>query len=460
VGDFLRAAREAKKREEPEPDERLYGQHEDVVTITSVHSAKGLQWPIVFWADLARGPRNTGGDVLIGRETIAVKDPDAKAQGEAWDALIELERREAAAEAKRLWYVAATRAQDRLILSGFTDAKASAKETMASGALGAVLGLAGVAGGTVVYTDASGRQFSALVHQVAMGDEEPVATEEVFAPEPVPSPRAALTVRAGRSRHSATELMTQARCARRHWFKYVVGVREPAVARDGPEWGGAIARGLVVHDVLEHIREEAELAELLEAAIGRWDPASPAPEAEPGRKYRDDLAREIAAVRTHPGYRALDEAPGRRRELEFMHLVTADGVLQGKIDLAAPAGDGLAALDVKTGGGDPAALRRKAEGYALQRAVYIGALEALADRPVTSFAFQFASDGVQVGGEVTDDMRRTAAEQVAAALSAMGTDAPALTSFPVECRFCGYRRVRWCEGVAAVPLAGADRFSA
>ncbi|HEX3274592.1 MAG TPA: hypothetical protein VHR43_07025, partial [Gemmatimonadales bacterium] len=101
-----------------------------------------------------------------------------------------------------------------------------------------------------------------------------------------------------------------------------------------------------------------------------------------------------------------------------------------------------------------------AEGYALQRAVYIGALEALSGRPVTSFAFQFASDGVQVGGEVTDEMRRTAAEQVAAALSAMGTDAPALTSFPVECRFCGYRRVRWCEGVAAAPLAGADRSSA
>ena len=57
VGDFLRACREAKKREEPEADERLYGQHENVVTITSVHSAKGLQWPIVFWADLAREPR-------------------------------------------------------------------------------------------------------------------------------------------------------------------------------------------------------------------------------------------------------------------------------------------------------------------------------------------------------------------------------------------------------------------
>ena len=38
-------------------DERLYGQHENVVTITSVHSAKGLEWPIVFWADLAREPR-------------------------------------------------------------------------------------------------------------------------------------------------------------------------------------------------------------------------------------------------------------------------------------------------------------------------------------------------------------------------------------------------------------------
>ena len=85
VGDFLRATREAKQREDPESDERLYGKHEDVVTITSVHSAKGLEWPIVFWADIARLPRLLDNQpILIGREMLALKDPDTEEKPPAW----------------------------------------------------------------------------------------------------------------------------------------------------------------------------------------------------------------------------------------------------------------------------------------------------------------------------------------------------------------------------------------
>jgi hypothetical protein len=131
-----------------------------------------------------------------------------------------------------------------------------------------------------------------------------------------------------------------------------------------------------------------------------------------------------------------------------VHLASADGFLQGKIDLAAPDDGGVAALDVKTGGGDADPLRRKAEGYALQRSVYVGALEAAGGLPVTRFAFHFASSGAQVGGAVTAEMRLAAAEDVLRTLTAMENEAPALTQRPAECRFCGFRKVKWCEGVA------------
>jgi ATP-dependent helicase/nuclease subunit A len=445
VGDFLRAVRESRKREDQEADERLFGQHEDVVTITSVHSAKGLEWPVVFWADLAREPHKVGnGPILVGREMVALKDPDEKDQGPEWTALLEQEKAEAKAEAKRLWYVAATRARDRLILSGFSDAKPAAG--CAALELGSALGLER-AGEVLAYADRRGNRFEALVRVIPADAPVPEPVEEVFAPAEIPASGTPLRVAAGRPRHSATELMAFARCARRHWFKYIAGVREPALDRSGPEWGGAIARGQVVHDVLERIREDAELEQLVEAAVGRWDPDSPAPDTEPGREYREALAREVSAVRSNPAYRALDDAPGRRRELEFYHLVSAEDFLQGKIDLAAPADGGIAALDVKTGGGDRDALQRKADGYALQRSVYVGALEAVSGLPVKSFAFHFASNGVQIGGPVSDELRSAGAAEVTRALEAMGGDAPALTSYPAECRWCGYRKEKWCPGV-------------
>jgi ATP-dependent helicase/nuclease subunit A len=445
VGDFLRAVRESRKREDREAEERLFGQHEDVVTITSVHSAKGLEWPVVFWADLGRELVKVGNKpILIGREMVALKDPDKEVQGEEWTALVAQEKDEVLAEQKRLWYVATTRAMDRLILSGFSASKLS--PDCPATVLGQSIGL-GAGSGTLTYQDQRGNRFQAVVREIPAHESATSAIEEVFTPAHLPESPTPIRVLAGRPRHSATELMAFARCPRRHWFKYVAGVREPALDRSGPEWGTAIARGQVVHDVLEHIREESELAELLEAAVGRWDPYSPAPDTEPGREYRDALAREVSAVRTHPEYRTLDDAPGRRRELEFYHLISPDDFLQGKIDLAAPDEGGIAALDVKTGGGTAEVLERKAAGYALQQSVYVGALEAVAGAQVTRFAFHFASGGKQVGGPVTGEMRASGKAEVLRVLDEMDADAPALTKFPAECRWCGYRREHWCSGV-------------
>ncbi|HMU63020.1 MAG TPA: 3'-5' exonuclease, partial [Gemmatimonadales bacterium] len=124
VGDFLRMIAELREREEREGDERLHGQQDDVMTLTTVHSAKGLEWDVVFWCDLERKPPNVGGrdsTLLIGRAGIALKDPDVDEkddQPEAWRVILAAEGAESAAERKRLWYVAATRARQRLILGG------------------------------------------------------------------------------------------------------------------------------------------------------------------------------------------------------------------------------------------------------------------------------------------------------------------------------------------------------
>ncbi|HXE56759.1 MAG TPA: UvrD-helicase domain-containing protein, partial [Gemmatimonadales bacterium] len=232
VGDFLRALKEARERKEKEGDARLHGERDDVLTITTIHSAKGLEWGVVFWCDLSRKPGGREGSILVGRDRIALRDPEAKTQSTQWIALSQAEEREGTAEQKRLWYVAATRAKDRLVLAGFCPGKM--KSSSPGQALWERLGVGEVRdGSTVEYRGHDGRTWRALLRVAPpLADGEPAAVEpaeEAALAEP-PAPVVAI---AGRTRHSATELMLYARCPRRHWFRYVAGLREPEVPRTG-----------------------------------------------------------------------------------------------------------------------------------------------------------------------------------------------------------------------------------
>ena len=79
--------REARARDDKVAAERLYGERGDVVTITTVHSAKGLEWDIVVLADLAGQLQEPKEAFIVGRETIAIRadadDEDDKAK-DAW----------------------------------------------------------------------------------------------------------------------------------------------------------------------------------------------------------------------------------------------------------------------------------------------------------------------------------------------------------------------------------------
>jgi len=124
---------------EPAP-EGLIAPKADAVTITTWHGAKGKEWPVVVIAGLGEfrehGARTSWSGAAIPTldsargERIAVPRISGPHQGFVADAdplhepstnmLAPLE----AAEAKRLLYVAMTRARDRLVLSGEADARA------------------------------------------------------------------------------------------------------------------------------------------------------------------------------------------------------------------------------------------------------------------------------------------------------------------------------------------------
>ena len=457
VGELLRLVRETREREDRVGEARLHGERDQVVTITTVHSAKGLEWKVVFWCDLVRGRRVDHPKLLIGRERLELGDDvKGEAQPETWKELKAEMDREEVAEQKRLWYVAATRAADRLVLSGIPQGrfKGNSGKGCPAAELKRLLPTIEEADvETVRYPGSNGVIFQAVVRHADASDvsesgeavEGPVlsAASLELPPDPIQAPL-------GRGRHSATEFLAFTRCQRRHWFKYTAGLREPAVDRSGPEFGNAIARGLIVHDVLEHLREEADVDRLLEEAIGRHDEDAPEADGIEGRTYRDDLRGEVERVATSPDYRAIADLQTARRELGFLHLAGRGAVVEGKIDLAAAHADGVVVLDVKTNRGDDDAVRRKAETYAAQRDAYVDAVEAVSGLDVTRFAFHFSGPGIQISQAITPELRAGAQLHVSQLAAGIGAGSRELTTFPEECRFCGYKRVGWCPGAADV----------
>lgn len=99
----------------------------DTVSLLTVHKAKGLQYRAVIVADLCHMENQQTGRILFDPELgigVNLKDGEDKAPDTLAFTLIKNERkRREAAEAKRVLYVAATRARDILVFSGLFPGK-------------------------------------------------------------------------------------------------------------------------------------------------------------------------------------------------------------------------------------------------------------------------------------------------------------------------------------------------
>lgn len=114
--------------EDREAQAPVEGEALDAIRLMTVHRAKGLEFGVVCVADLGREPMNGGPHLRLGADgRVGLRTPWADGGREsafAWAELGQQDREAEAAEDRRLFYVAMTRAQRRLILSGATDVEA------------------------------------------------------------------------------------------------------------------------------------------------------------------------------------------------------------------------------------------------------------------------------------------------------------------------------------------------
>ena len=113
---------EPRVTESPEAEAAVHDEAADAVHVMTVHTAKGLEFPIVFLPALGRGPGAKTGDAgYHARRGIGAKWKDPLTGEPANDPVFAAFRsgvmRREAEEANRLFYVAMTRAEEHLVLS-------------------------------------------------------------------------------------------------------------------------------------------------------------------------------------------------------------------------------------------------------------------------------------------------------------------------------------------------------
>jgi ATP-dependent exoDNAse (exonuclease V) beta subunit len=374
---------------------------EGAIRLLTIHGAKGLEFKVVIVADAGRdigGPR--GGDEIValsdGRFGFRMVHPTRGDRQPVFDfeEVREAERAQEREERLRLYYVAMTRAIDRLIVSGAVDLERSAdRETPIGWVLGRLEANDAVAaaGAEPFEVDRGEARFVVSVERFAPRSDAPPdpAREGESAGEqlalfgqlpPVGVTAGLELVPIGQlsdpplhevRRLSYSALALFERCSYRYFAERVAGLTS-APPRRRPD-GEAVARGLMatevgdaVHRLLEHVPldEPAPPARAeLEGTVRAWYPQVTDDNLERVAELVDAYCRSELASR-------LATLPGAQveRPFTFVH----DGVLlHGRLDVLWRSGSEALVVDYKSNvldGLEPSAVVE--DDYRLQRLVY------------------------------------------------------------------------------------------
>ena len=388
----------------------------DAVRLLTIHAAKGLEFKVVVVADAGRAaPPSSPNEILClpdGRFGFRFVDP---VTGErrpvfGYDDVRQAERAADEEETRRLYYVAMTRAIDRLLISGALDptAKRDAATPIAwvLGRLGARLDEKGPAeierdGARILLRVDGGEPMGAAVAaaapeaQLALFTGETNGAGRAGAELPPLAPIAAPPADVVRSlSYSALALFE--RCSYRFYAERIVGMRPAETAGTVPGAAGLAATeiGDAVHDLLEHATLNGDARPRV---LARYPAATDAD--------LDRIEALVDAWRASPLARRLADAGGVRLELPF--AFEHEGVLlRGRLDAFRLADGKALVVDYKTN-----ALEEHSPGeiveseYVLQRLVYaLAAFRAGAAEVEVAYVFLERPDDVVVKTFTRDDV--------------------------------------------------------
>ena len=327
----------------------------DAVRVMTAHGAKGLQAPVVILADATAdpgaAPRGTlKWEVEAGVPRLPIFRPRAEEAGGPLDAVIAESDARELAEHWRLFYVAATRAEEQLVIAGALGPRAKGVPPETSWYAACDRALTAL---EVPPTEGAIRRF------IGRRPEPPVTAK----PKPDEA-TAALPPLPDWVRQPAP---LEARPPR-PLAPSALGEDDVADPPPTPGMRAAAERGRLIHALFERL--PAVPAERRREAADRWL-AGPGGVAAAGERAR--LAADVLAVIDDPrladlfGPDALAEAP--------IAAVVADGlVVSGTIDRLLVKDDVIRLVDFKTGRRAPAAIDEVPVYHLRQMAAYAAAL--------------------------------------------------------------------------------------
>lgn len=376
------------------------------IRVMSVHGAKGLEFPVVALIDLGHGAVRRTDDFIVVRDAgsleaaadvsraVGKSAPRASAINRAED----LERQADAEEAKRVFYVACTRAEQVLLLTGSArldkppgeatdlDLLRSAIEDTDSGDL---------PGLRITCVTAADEPADAPVARptsaeaTAAGAATPPSSTVLRSPMPISAP----------NRTSFTALSLYERCAYRFFAERMLGVGSLDVpAGDDPR-----ALGSALHGALQTLAEGRDVDDSrlrsLAAAHGL---------------AQEGIGRLKAAVDSFVGSPVGGLLASGRAEVPLSVRV-GDNIVTGSMDLVVRDGDTATVVDYKTG----MAAEVDTDRYAAQAEIYALALLEAGCSQVTVRFIKVEAGCAETAFAFTESDRARIAARVDGAFAAM-----------------------------------------
>ncbi|MDD4569016.1 MAG: UvrD-helicase domain-containing protein [Tepidanaerobacteraceae bacterium] len=386
---------------------------EDVVRFITIHSSKGLEFPIVILADSGQEISGKSSEVLFepGLGIAIKKDRDK------WESLKKALEQKEIEEAKRLLYVALTRARDYLLISG--EMKSDKKDSFLKW-----LNPESVSTDEktpIVLIKEPPEVMKQDVKALGFNNRKTRFRETQFCPGSVAVPK----------HFSVTLLGEFLRCPRRCYLSRVIGIPEKAFYKhdDGLPMLSAKDRGTIVHELIEKIHLENIKVKDYKKLLDKYYKL---PLTAEDREFierclknylKSDLYSKASGV-IYP-------------EMPFTYHLGDCFYITGKIDHLILKKESAGVIDVKTNTRIASFLM---EAYRLQLKAYALAVKEIYNVKISKATIASLFEGKTIEVDTSPSSLEQCKSQICNIINRIESrDFKANTGEKVNCNFCGYK---------------------